>query len=149
MLFHITARVRVTGQGRLAAIAYCMHSHVEWALHGEKKGRKTLKFLVWRLLDDPTVEGLSEEAGGRLSGRKSRLVSRQGQSRHWCPRQHTIGRYRSSLDHGPKVFFYFFFFCHLLTKLSSILLSSWEWCSYSENQNAAPLLQSLLRRTQH
>ena len=35
-----------------------------------KKGRKTLTFLVQRLLDDQTVEGLSEEAGGRLSGRK-------------------------------------------------------------------------------
>ena len=45
-----------------------------------KKGRKTLTFLVQRLLDDQAVEGLSEEAGGRLSGRKSRLVSRQGQS---------------------------------------------------------------------
>ena len=30
-----------------------------------------------------------------------------------------------------------------------ILVSSWERCSYSENQNAAALLQSLLRRTQH
>ena len=45
----------------------------------KKKGRKTLPFLVLRLLDDQTVEGLSEEAGGRLSGRISRLVSRQGQ----------------------------------------------------------------------
>ena len=35
-----------------------------------KKGRKALTFLVQRLLDDQTVEGLSEEAGGRLSGRK-------------------------------------------------------------------------------
>ena len=40
-----------------------------------KKGRRTLTFLVWRLLDDQTVEGLSEEAGGRLSGRISKLVS--------------------------------------------------------------------------
>ena len=77
-----------------------------------KKGKKTLTFLVLRLLDNQRVEGLSEEAGGRLSGRKSRWVSRQGQSRDWCPRQHTIGRSRSSLDHGRKYssssFFFFF-----------------------------------------
>ena len=45
MLFHITARVRVTGQGRLAAIAYCMHSHVEWVLHGEKREGRRWHFL--------------------------------------------------------------------------------------------------------
>ena len=44
---------------------------------------------------------------------------------------------------------FFFFFVTFSRRCSSILISSWEWCSYSENQNAAALLKSLLRRTQH
>ena len=74
-----------------------------------KKGRKTLTFLVQRLLDDQTVEGLSEEAGGRLSGRKSRLVSRQGQSR--LMPSTTYDRSISIVTRSrAKVFFFFFFF---------------------------------------
>ena len=46
-----------------------------------KKGRKALTFLVQRLLDDQTVEGLSEEAGGRLSGRKYSAYLRSGMGR--------------------------------------------------------------------
>ena len=113
-----------------------------------KKGRKTLTFLVKRLLDDQTVEGLSEEAGGRLSGRISKLVSRQGQGID-ALNVRSVDIDRHSITGERILLLLFFFFRHFLTKLSSVLLSSWDWCSYSENPNAAALLQSLLRRTQH
>ena len=89
-----------------------------------KKRRKTLTFLVQRLLDDQTVEGLSEEAGGRLSGRISRLVSRQGQGIDALDNIPSVDIDRHSITGERILLLLLFFFRHFLTKLSSILLSS-------------------------
>ena len=85
--------------------------------------------------------------GGRLSWRKSALVSRQvidALNNEWSV---DIGRRSMTVES----FFSFLFFCLLLSHeaFSSIRISSWERCSYSENQNAAALLLSLRRQTQH
>ena len=86
-----------------------------------KKGRKTLTILVYRLLDEQTVEGLSEEAGGRLSEKTnvgwSRGKAKTGVDALDNVRSVDIDRHSIT---GESILL----FCHFLTKLSSVLLSS-------------------------
>ena len=120
MLFHITARVRVTGQGRLAAIAYCMHSHVEWALHGEKREGRRWHFLsrdFWttRQLKDylRTQEVASvEEYLGWSRGKAKGLMPSTAYDRP----------YRSSLDHGRTYSSFFSSLSHEAFLYSSFFL---------------------------
>ena len=121
-----------------------MHSHVEWALHGEKG------------MEDAEIS--SQETSGRPDSWRTIWGSRrppqwkniyvglEARPRDWCPRQRTIGRYDRHSITGERILLFFSSLSHEAFFYSSFF---WEWCSYSENQNAAALLQSLLRRTQH
>ena len=152
MLFHITARVRVTGQARPAnrpGRDRVLHAFAcPLSASRRKKGRKTLTFPVletawrpeswrniWGSMEAPSVE--------------ENLVDLETRPRDWCPGQRTIGRHRSSLDDRRK--YSPFFFGHFLRDkavlLFLFLLILTAVFLFGE-QNVAALLQSLLRRTQ-
>ena len=114
MLFHIPARVRVTGQGRLTAIASCMQSHVEWVPHGEKKGKEDADISSSR--DFWTTRQLKDylRKQGASSGEENLGWSR-GKAKGLMPST-TYDRSISIVTRWrAKVFFSFF--CHFLTKL--------------------------------
>ena len=127
-------RARAAGHDRVLHAFACRMSASR-----RKKGRKTPTFLVKDYLRKQEASSV-EEYPGWSRGKAKGLMPSTTYDRSILVL--IVTRSRSNV-------IFFFFFCHFLTKLSSILLSSWEWCSYSENQNAAALLQSLLRRTQH